>query len=210
MRVLALLVLMSLGLVAAGCGGGGKSPSVASLGGATTTTSDSSTDSAPSAGGSAAGPSGSNFSLVMKTQNGEKFAQCMRKNGVPNFPDPNGQGQITINGSSGIDPRSPKFQKAEQTCRKLLPNGGEATPQQRAQMQQQMLKFAACMRAHGVKDFPDPDFSNGHGSIQLKGGPGSDLNPDSPTFQRAQNACKADLPGKLGGPGGPTTSSGSK
>src|SRR5205809_532426 len=56
---------------------------------------------------------------------------------------------------------------------------------------------------HGVHDFPDPTFSGGRISMRIKGGPGSDLDPNSPTFQAAQKACQSDLPGKLSG--GPST-----
>ncbi|MHB1571966.1 MAG: hypothetical protein ACYC0H_22545 [Solirubrobacteraceae bacterium] len=53
-----------------------------------------------------------------------KYAACMRSNGVPDFPDPNAQGQIQINaaGASGLDPSSPQFQKAQTAC-KSLDNG---------------------------------------------------------------------------------------
>jgi hypothetical protein len=53
---------------------------------------------------------------------------------------------------------------------------------------QQALQFAQCMRGHGVSNFPDP---TGQG-IQIA--PGSGINPQSPAFQRAQNACKQYLP----------------
>jgi hypothetical protein len=45
-----------------------------------------------------------------------KFAQCMRTHGVPNYPDPNNQGGITIGGRDGIDPNSPQFQAAQKAC----------------------------------------------------------------------------------------------
>lgn len=52
-----------------------------------------------------------------------KYAVCMRSNGVPNFPDPNGQGVIQINNATGVpEPSSPAFQKAE-AARKRLDNG---------------------------------------------------------------------------------------
>jgi hypothetical protein len=57
------------------------------------------------------------------------------------------------------------------------------------------LKFSQCMRAHGLSDFPDPSST---GAIQI-GGPGSGLNPQSPSFQAAQKACAKYSP-KLGGP----------
>ena len=53
------------------------------------------------------------------------------------------------------------------------------------------LAFSQCMRAHGVADFPDP---NAQGQTQISGGLNSDLNPNNPTFQKAQNACQSKLP----------------
>ena len=55
-----------------------------------------------------------------------------------------------------------------------------------------VLAFAACMRSHGVKDFPDP---NAQGELQINSkGPDSDLNPDNPTFRAAQQACQSLMP----------------
>jgi hypothetical protein len=48
-----------------------------------------------------------------------KYADCMRSNGVPNFPDPNGQGLIKINATSTLEPSSPQFQKAQAACHSL-------------------------------------------------------------------------------------------
>jgi hypothetical protein len=59
-----------------------------------------------------------------------------------------------------------------------------------------LLAYSECMRSHGVPDFPDPVGN----SLQLRAGPGSDLDPTSPKFVAAQNACKALQPG--GAPGG--------
>ena len=56
------------------------------------------------------------------------------------------------------------------------------------------LKFASCMRSHGVPNFPDP---SGRG-IQITAGSGVD--PASPAFQLAMSQCKKLLPG--GGPSG--------
>lgn len=42
------------------------------------------------------------------------FAQCMRANGVPQFPDPGPNGALRIGG--GVDPSSPQFQHAQQVC----------------------------------------------------------------------------------------------
>jgi hypothetical protein len=137
-----------------------------------------------------------------------RFAACMRKNGVPNFPDPSSSGTVTLGPNSGIDPGSPKFQAAQQKCQKLLPNGGQPTPAQIAKMQAGALAFSKCMRAHGVTNFPDPDFSAGGGiGIHIRAGSKSGLDPNNPTFQKAQQACQGKLPF---GKGGGTTSSGGK
>ena len=51
-----------------------------------------------------------------------KYATCMRSNGVPDFPDPNGQGLIQVNATGALEPSSPQFQKAVAAC-KSLDNG---------------------------------------------------------------------------------------
>ena len=48
-----------------------------------------------------------------------KYATCMRSHGVPNFPDPNGQGLIQVNATGSLDASSPQFQKAETACNSL-------------------------------------------------------------------------------------------
>ena len=57
------------------------------------------------------------------------------------------------------------------------------------------LKFSACMRSHGITNFPDPSTTGG---IQISSSSG--INPFSPAFKAAQAACGKLLPG--GGPGG--------
>ena len=186
-------------LLAAGCGGGGGDPGIASLGSSTTagttTTTDSGSGPAVKALSPSAGGHGGTFQIAMNvgTVDGAKFSACMRKQGVTNFPDPNGQGVITIHSGMGIDPESPAFRSARSVCEKLLPNGGQPTPAQIAQRQQQMLAFSACMRAHGIKDFPDPS----NGGLRIHVNPGSDLDPNNPTLQRAQRACQGLLPFKF-------------
>jgi hypothetical protein len=185
-------------LLAAGCGGGAGSPGIASIASSTTATTTTTTQSGSGpttkALGAPGGGRGGQFQLTMKVDvtNGAKFSACMRKNGVTSFPDPTGQGLITIHSGMGIDPGSPAFRSARSVCDKLLPNGGQPTPAQIAQRQKQMLAFSSCMRAHGLKDFPDPS----NGGLQIQVHPGSDLSPDNPTFQKAQQACQGDLPFK--------------
>jgi hypothetical protein len=71
-------------------------------------------------GGGAGGPA-RNPALVAKArQSALAHAVCMRRHGVPNFPDPtftgNGQGITVRSGGAGINPRSPAFQQAQKIC----------------------------------------------------------------------------------------------
>jgi hypothetical protein len=57
-------------------------------------------------------------------QQARDMAKCMRDNGVTNFPDPNPDGSIRIDGSKlGTGPGDPTFDKAEKACSKYLPPG---------------------------------------------------------------------------------------
>jgi hypothetical protein len=51
------------------------------------------------------------------------------------------------------------------------------------------LAYSQCMRAHGIKNFPDPNSSGGIGI-----GPSSGANPNSPQFQAAEQACHSLAP----------------
>lgn len=211
---LPLIGLAALAILLAGCGGNSDSPGVANIG--TTTSPATTTSPGPaSAGSGAANPSGGG-GATLRMRGGTQlpqFASCMRSHGEPNFPDPNAQGVISISSSSGIDPSSSQFQSAQHACAKYLPNGGQPpSPAEQAKMQQQALKFSACMRSHGVPKFPDPDFGNG--TVKISIGPSTGIDPRSPQFQAAQKACQSLLPGKAGpapptaGPGGSGTEGG--
>lgn len=119
-----------------------------------------------------------------------EFAQCMRSHGVPNFPDPtssNGKTQILPGPSSGIDSDSPTLRAALQTCQKYVP-GGNLTPAESAQDEAKLLKYAECMRSHGVTNFPAPSSRpDGGWSFDL----GWAVNQNSPTYQSANQACKS-------------------
>jgi hypothetical protein len=109
--------------------------------------------SAPS---ESAGTSGG--SAYANAQKGVKFAECVRHNGVGNFPDPSTSGKLTIdavaNGSS-VDTSTPAFKRAINACKALEPAGFMGSHRS-SQLQQAALKFAQCIRGHGVNDFPDP------------------------------------------------------
>jgi hypothetical protein len=88
-----------------------------------------------------------------------KFAQCMRENGISEFPDPDASGNLTIDGvlnGSSIDPNSPTWQQAIDACKDLQPPGFTGGGERDAGQQQAALRFAQCIRDNGVPDFPDP------------------------------------------------------
>ncbi|HLQ14281.1 MAG TPA: hypothetical protein VK256_00280 [Candidatus Eisenbacteria bacterium] len=131
------------------------------------------------------------------------FSKCMREHGVPDFPDPQSTASgnaIKIDGSGAtLDPSSSQFQAAAQACNKYSPMNGPNGKAPSAKDRAAMLAFAACMRSHGVPDFPDPQFNNGGGGFVVQGGAGqeppADMRPDSPQFQAAFEACKSKMPG---------------
>jgi hypothetical protein len=82
---------------------------------------------------------------------GIKFAECVRKNGVGDFPDPDATGDFNY----GVSVTPEVWTKAVQACKDLQPPGSlssDRTPEQ----QEAALAFAKCMRENGVPDFPDP------------------------------------------------------
>ena len=104
-----------------------------------------------------AGSSGANNTSA-NAQKAVKFAECMRSNGVSDFPDPGASGKFTIdeiaNGSS-LDTSTPEFTQAISACEDLEPAGFMGSTRSPEQMQA-ALEFAQCIRANGVPDFPDP------------------------------------------------------
>lgn len=115
------------------------------------------------------------------------FAQCMRAHGVPQFPDPNSQGKFIFTQGEGVNPSSPAFQTASQACKSLAPQG-TVSPQQASQSSSRAVKFAQCMRTHGVPTFPDPQsLGGGNFTETLPQG----IDPNSPQFQGAIRACRS-------------------
>jgi hypothetical protein len=88
-----------------------------------------------------------------------KFSECMRDNGVAEFPDPDASGELTIDGvlnGSSLDPNTPAWKQAIGACKDLQPAGFTGDEEVTAEEQEARLEFAQCIRENGVKDFPDP------------------------------------------------------
>ena len=88
-----------------------------------------------------------------------KFAECMRDNGIREFPDPDASGALTIDGvvnGSSLDPSAPAWEEAIGACKELQPPGFLGDQNVSDEEQEVRLEFAQCMRDNGVEDFPDP------------------------------------------------------
>jgi hypothetical protein len=119
-----------------------------------------------------------------RTEAARAYAQCIRDNGVPDFPDPDANGQLR--GPAHEKESDPTFRAAQEKCRSLAP-GGEHQRSGPAFVEQ-MRQFSQCMRDNGLPDFPDPDADG-----QLRGA-GHEQQAD-PTFRAAMAACRNKLPG---------------
>ena len=123
------------------------------------------------------------------------FTECMRDHGV-DMPDPEmakpatggakpGNAVIAVEGN----PDDPTFQKANEACEPLMANMRsdlEDDPERLAEMKEQMLEFAQCMRDQGI-DMPDPTFDE-NGRVKMTGPP-LEAERDSDAFNAAAEAC---------------------
>jgi len=181
---LAILLLAAMAVAACssvpGSSPGAGPQGVASLGARSpaTATTRQPASSDPGPGQPSAG--GSNAAL--------EFSQCMRAHGVSDYPDPGPGGEVTFN-NSDVNPSSPAFQAAQRTCQNYS-SAGTPTGQVLTQDLDHLLRYAKCMRSHGMISFPDPVLRSGLP-------PGFDFtNMDltSPAFLAADHVCHSLLP----------------
>ena len=131
---------------------------------------------------SAAGPAGAGQGRLAQAL---AFSRCIRSHGVPNFPDPDSAGGFPMNRSQQSSD-SHAFLSAKAACNHLYPNMGKgqgADPAQQAAQQRHALLFAACMRRHGVQNFPD-GWSGNVGQLISAG-----IDPHSPQLNAALTKC---------------------
>jgi hypothetical protein len=123
----------------------------------------------------------------------------MRIHGVPNFPDPSSRGGVpksaviaALNAVSGS-----QSQHAQNACSHLLPAGGslsgQPNPTVTLEQEQYYLKAAACMRAHGITNFPDPIFPGGHVELPDHG----DIDEHTVQYTQANETCRKLIPAGL-------------
>jgi hypothetical protein len=155
-----------IGLLATACGGG-SSPAASATG-----------ESASATGGST------------RVQAALTYAGCMRSHGVPDFPDPDSDGNFNIDGNSVTSQET----VANQVCNHLLNVGTALNAAQTQHALGQLVKYAQCMRAHGVPNFPDPQLTDG--GIGVPSGftfdtSGRNLDQKSRQYQAASKACQS-------------------
>jgi hypothetical protein len=186
-RVPTLILLAAAGaalaVLAAGCGGSSSS-GVASLGPGTVAASTDPTTTA-------ATPQDFQTAILA-------YARCLRSQGFdvpdPDFSQGGGGGLRAVFGR--VDRNDPKFRKAQEKCRPILAAvRPQFSPADRQKFQDAALKFAQCMRKHGV-NVPDPDFSQGGAGGPGGGGGGglfggSNIDRSDPKVQAAMQACRS-------------------
>jgi hypothetical protein len=146
--------------------------------------------------GSGGSPAGENSAAGQTPyQQALAYVLCMHAHGEPDFPLPTSQGGVTF---GPVNINSAADISANKTCQHLFSGGTPLTAAQKQQHVTQALQFAACIRSHGVPDFPDPVIVQGGTAVGFKAG-GVDEN--APQLQAAEHACARFEPGlpALGG-----------
>jgi hypothetical protein len=130
------------------------------------------------------------------------FAKCMRKNGFPQFPAPDAQGNFNNEQIQALG-NSSQANNAIHVCRSVLPNAGTGlTVQQIQQIQAQNLsnavKAAHCMRAHGITNFPDPAATSQASGVNwqpvMLAEQAGGFNQNSPSYESAWHSCSSAIP----------------
>jgi hypothetical protein len=175
----ALLVAVAFG--AAGCGGGEEPDATVAA-----------APENPASAGASPAPSNSGNPVA--------YAQCMRRNGVSNFPDPGSDGGIKFGSKENVDPNSSAFKTANEKCREYLPQGEKnVNPGQDPWSTDLKLQYAKCMRENGVPSFPDPNQEGMFPQLERGGA----IDPDSAQFKKADTACAKHKPQNMATNSGP-------
>jgi hypothetical protein len=121
-----------------------------------------------------------------------KFAECIRAHGVRDFPDPNAKNDFEY----GVSVSATVWTRAVDACKDLQPPGtlsAKRTPKQ----QSATLRLAQCVRANGVKDFPDP--VNGEPVVDTYKIPSSNRPGGMAILNAALQKCRTIMDEILGG-----------
>ena len=145
----------------------------------------------------------SNTGNSTTSQVGINYAGCMRSHGVPKYPDPSSSNRLA-NGLPKVSVQqlgvsTSQYQAAQNACAHLLPNGGQMTQTQSRKDLNAMLRYARCMRSHGVPNWPDPTYDSaagwGFNLVHVHG-----FDPNSTQTENKMNECNRMLPPGIGVP----------
>lgn len=124
---------------------------------------------------------------------GRQYSQCVRDHGIPTFPD-----MVVVAGHLAL-PDGAEGTAGDQALRsntgardacapilRALPAGAQKGQALTSQDKVDLVRFARCMRQHGVPEWPDP---NAHGSFPIASTPlGGQLK--SSRVLDAEQACR--------------------
>ena len=135
------------------------------------------------------------------------FARCIRSHGVPRYPDPASGGALPKTSPQRLKVSSSQFQTAQGACQHLLPStvtnsalqqceaAGICTRAETQLMLNAGLRFAACMRSHGLPKWPDPT-SDSQGRVAFAISVSKDgFDPHSARIEAKANECGHLMPG---------------
>jgi hypothetical protein len=111
---------------------------------------------------------------------------CARKHGMPSVPDPvaGANGQITVPGYTSTAELTPAARSACAGQIRLAEATNDTLPNVSASDMRALLRWAACMRAHGLPRWPDP---NAQGVFHVRSAEAGTL----ATNKRASDACRS-------------------
>jgi hypothetical protein len=167
-RALRLIPIFSLAAIAlAACGSSSNHSTVPSLGGGTHT--------------KQRAPAGT-------MSQWRAAVACVRRHGMPGVPDPvvGANGQISVPGYTGTD-LTPAARSACTAQIQAISSTSSTNPILSTSDIQALLRWAECMRAHGLPRWPDP---NDRGEFHVRSADAGTLVQNS----RATTACKSLIP----------------
>ena len=117
------------------------------------------------------------------------FAQCMRDGGV-DMPDPDpGSDRPDMPFGETFGATRDAFLSATETCSTFLTPSEQLPADHREELEANLLRFAKCMREHGI-DMPDPTFNDNGGVEMQMGSEAGEI--DEEAMEAANEACGED------------------
>jgi hypothetical protein len=131
------------------------------------------------------------------------LARCLRTHGVPNYPDPNAAGQEPPDSKQLIS--TPQGQAAVGACGYWGSRIHNEVAAQNQAVLAEYVRFAQCMRTHGLPNFPDPVYAGGRVEFVLSASQDG-FAPHSPQVLAKAHECEHVLPPGAGLPSVEVTS----